>query len=83
MTVHTDMPGQQLYSANFLGGEPKGKNRRIYAPHSAIALETQFFPDSPNLAHFPDTNLRPGRSFASRTAYAFECTGAGSWPDSA
>ena len=73
MTVHTDMPGLQLYSANFLGAEPMGKHGKNYAPRSAVALEMQFFPDSPNQPHFPDTILRPGRSFASRTIYAFDC----------
>lgn len=32
MTVHTDMPGLQLYSANFLGAEPAGKHGQTYAP---------------------------------------------------
>ncbi|MDG5751554.1 galactose mutarotase [Qipengyuania sp. XHP0211] len=73
MTVHTDLPGLQLYSANFLGDKPMGKHGKNYAPRSAVALETQFFPDSPNQPHFPDTILRPGRSFASRTIYAFDC----------
>ena len=73
MTIHTDMPGLQLYSANFLGGEPAGKHGQTFTPRSAVALETQFYPDSPNQPHFPDTILRPGNSFASRTVYAFDC----------
>ncbi len=72
MTVQTDMPGLHFYSANFLGGEPTGKNGQTYAPRNAIALETQFFPDSPNQPHFPDSILRPGHSLASRTIYAFD-----------
>ena len=75
MTVHTDMPGMQLYSGNFLGPVANGRGEETFRRHSAVALETQFFPDSPNQPHFPDATLRPGERFASRTVHAFDVIG--------
>jgi aldose 1-epimerase len=38
---------------------------------SAICLETQHFPDSPNHPAFPTTELLPGAKFWSATIYKF------------
>lgn len=73
MTMSTDMPGLQFYSGNFLDGGTTGKNGQTYTNRCAAALETQFFPDSPNQPSFPNTILRPGSPFASRTIFAFDC----------
>lgn len=40
-------------------------------PRSAIALETQHLPDSPNRPDFPSTLLGPGETFRSGTLYRF------------
>ena len=71
MTLATDQPGLQLYSGNFLDGTIIGKEGTLYPHRSAVVLETQHFPDSPNQPHFPDAILRPERPFASRTIFAF------------
>lgn len=71
LTITTDQPGIQFYSGNFLDGSITGKGGRSYPHQSALALETQHFPDSPNQAHFPDTILRPGELFQSRTVFQF------------
>ena len=71
MDVVTTEPGLQLYSGNFLGGEPPGKGGRAYAPHDGFCLETQAFPDSPNRPEFPSTLVRPGRPYRSRTSFVF------------
>jgi aldose 1-epimerase len=72
MTVLTDQPGVQIYSANGLAGGPLGKGGAVYGNRHGIALETQHLPDSPNQPHFPRTTLRPGETFRSRTVYAFD-----------
>ena len=69
LTISTDQPGLQFYSGNFLDGSILGKGGVAYALRSAIALETQHFPDSPNHPHFPDALLRPEKVFESRTIY--------------
>ena len=57
--VYTDEPGIQVYTGNNLGYKHK-KN-------SGICLETQHFPNSPNEANFPSTELLPGEVFESNT----------------
>ncbi|NBR49905.1 galactose mutarotase [bacterium] len=71
MKVFTDQPGLQIYTANFLDGSLTGKSGRPYARQSALCLETQHFPDSPNQSQFPNTILRPGETYQSRTTYQF------------
>ena len=70
MAIHTTEPGFQLYTGNFLDDLP-GKRGAIYAPRSALCIETQHFPDSPNKPDFPSTVLEAGETFRSRTEYRF------------
>lgn len=69
LNVYTDQPGVQLYTANFLKGQ-RGKGGAVYAGHSAVCLETQRFPDSPNKPHFPSTLLQPGETYRHTCIYA-------------
>lgn len=71
MDVLTTEPGLQFYSGNFLDGTDKGKRGVGYAFRSALCLETQHFPDSPNQPTFPSTILRPGKVYRSETVYRF------------
>ena len=75
LEINTTEPGLQLYSGGQLGNSRIGKNGRPYRRHGAVALETQHFPDSPNVAHFPSTILRPGSRYFSRTVYRFGTRG--------
>ncbi|PYS98237.1 MAG: galactose-1-epimerase [Acidobacteria bacterium] len=68
--VLTTEPGIQFYSGNFLDGT-KGKNGKPYPFRSGFCLETQHFPDSPNRANFPSTELKPGQTYSQTTIYAF------------
>jgi aldose 1-epimerase len=63
MEVHTTQPGVQLYTGNWLDGSNKGKGGKSYNMRSALCLETQNFPDSPNKPGFPSTLLRPGEVY--------------------
>jgi aldose 1-epimerase len=71
LTVSTTEPGIQFYSGNFLDGTEHGKDGKAYTHRSALCLETQHFPDSPNHASFPTTVLKPGREYRSTTVYRF------------
>jgi aldose 1-epimerase len=66
----TEEPGVQFYSGNFLDGKLTGKGRR-YGHRSALCLEPQHFPDSPNQPNFPNTILRPGEEYATVSTYRF------------
>jgi len=69
LIVNTTMPGIQLYTANYLGADPIGKNGVAYQGNGALCLETQFYPDSPNQAHFPSATLEKDQQFYSVTEY--------------
>jgi len=73
MEVKTTEPGIQVYTANNLSGKENeiGKGRVPYLSRSAICLETQHFPDSPNHPNFPTTVLNPGEDYVSTTIYKF------------
>jgi aldose 1-epimerase len=71
MEVLTTEPGIQFHSGNFLDGSDVGKGGRPYLRRSALCLETQRFPDSPNKSHFPNSILRKGETFNSETVYRF------------
>ena len=71
LLVFTDQPGLQLYTANFLDGSLIGKSGRPYLKRGSLCLETQHFPDSPNQPNFPNTTLRPGETYQTRTICQF------------
>ena len=71
MEAYTDQPGIQFYGGNFLEGGDKDKTGKAYEHRTALCLETQHFPDSPNHPQFPTTVLKPGETFSSVTSYRF------------
>jgi aldose 1-epimerase len=71
LEVSTTEPGIQFYTGNFLDGTITGKQGRRYPRRSALTLETQHYPDSPNHPAFPSTLLRPGETYRSTTVYRF------------
>ncbi|MFI3313449.1 MAG: aldose epimerase family protein [Eubacteriales bacterium] len=70
MTTETTEPGMQFYSGNFIS-EHMGKKSKLATRRSAICLETQKFPDSPNNPHFPSSVLKAGEAYHSETIYTF------------
>ena len=70
MEVYTDLPGVQMYTANFLNHLP-GKNGAVYEKRDAVCLETQYFPDAVHHDNFPSPICRKGEKYDTRTAYRF------------
>lgn len=72
MTMFTSAPAVQLYSGNFLGGTPN-RSGGEYASYSGVALESEFLPDSPNHATWPQPScwIKPGQAYKSATTYQF------------
>lgn len=60
MTVTTDQPAVQLYTAD-----------HIDPPRSALCLETEVLPDTPNRPEFGSALLRPGETYRQTTRHAF------------
>jgi aldose 1-epimerase len=75
LTVSTTQPGVQLYTANFMDSNMRGKRGLVYEKHAGICLETQHFPDSPHHSEFPSTVLRPGEQYRETTIYRFDVAG--------
>ena len=71
MEVSTTEPGVQLYTANWLDGSLVGKGGVVYNRHCGLCLETQHFPNSINIPHFPNTVLKPGETYHQLTIYRF------------
>lgn len=70
MEVYTTEPGIQLYTGNFECGY-KGTHGTTYPRRSAVCLECQHFPDSPNRPYFPPVTLSPGEEYQQKTIYKF------------
>ncbi|MFF1835955.1 aldose epimerase family protein [Streptomyces sp. NPDC058231] len=71
MEVWTTEPGIQVYTANQLDGSLTGPTGRRHDRYSAVCLETQHLPDSPNRPDYPSTEVRPGEAVVSRTEFRF------------
>ena len=70
LSVYTEQPSIHLYSANYFHPYVKGFHG-FYKKHSALAIETQSFPDSPNHSNFPTTLLKKDENYETTTIYEF------------
>ena len=70
MNVFTDLPGIQFYAGNFL--KDPGKGGVYYGKRSAIALETQYYPDSVNHPDWRQPFTPAGTPYHTETRYRFD-----------
>lgn len=63
MRLESNQPGLQLYTVNTPNAE--------LAPHHAVCLEPQAWPDAPNHPEFPDAILRPGETYENQIRFVF------------
>jgi len=63
MDVYTDKPGLQVYTGTMLGAP--------FVPYAGVCLETQHFPNAPNIDTFPSTVITPEEAYRSTTVFAF------------
>jgi aldose 1-epimerase len=73
MNLFTTQPGVQFYTGNHLPKTPPiiGKNGEKYSYRSGFAMETQHYPNSPNIPSFPTTTLKKGELFHQESVYNF------------
>jgi len=64
MDIHTDQPGVQFYSGNWLGTP--------FKPRAGLCLEFQDVPNAPNMDGFPSTLLNPGEVYRRQITLRFE-----------
>lgn len=70
MEVYTDLPGVQMYTANFLNGE-SGKEGAIYGRRAGVCFETQYFPDAINKKNFVSPVCKAGQRYHTMTEFKF------------
>ncbi len=70
MEVLTTQPGMQIYTGNWIEKQT-GKIGKTYDRQDAVCLETQGFPNSPNVPFFPSPVLRPGQKYDEWCIYKF------------
>lgn len=63
LIIKTDQPGVQLYTGNHLEGN--------FRKNQGLCLETQNFPNSPNIKSFPSSVLKANRNYYSKTSFHF------------
>ena len=71
LDVFTDLCGVQLYTGNFLDGTQPGKHGEPLIKHAGFCLETQFYPNTPNMPEFPQCTVEAGKPFESCTVFRF------------
>ena len=71
LEVLSTEPAVQFYSGNFLDGTLTGKDGKVYNFRTGFCLEPQHYPDSPNHANFPSTELKPGQVYKNTIVYRF------------
>ena len=71
MTLSSNQPGLQLYTANWLTPEVHDFEGKPLRPYHAVCMEPQQFPDAPNRPDFPTPVLRPGEIYRHETIFAF------------
>ena len=71
MTLSTTEPGLQVYDGAKLDGSIMGHGGTPISSRSALALEPQGWPDSPNRPAFPQAILRPGETYRHHSLYRF------------
>jgi aldose 1-epimerase len=63
MQLWTTEPACQVYDGGNIKVRVAGLDGVGYGAHAGLCLEPQHVPNSPNLAHFPSTVLRPGQVY--------------------
>lgn len=73
LEVYTDLPGVQLYCGGWLArsGNPGKASNGAVTYRRGLALETQFYPDTPHHDNFPPALMQPGEAFTTATEFRF------------
>ena len=65
LAVAATSVGFHFYTGHYIPAQPTGRGGRAFGPSAGLAIEPGFFPNSPNVPHFPSPVLLPGRVFSS------------------
>ena len=68
LEVYTNEPLVHFYTGKWIP-TLHGKNGNNYAPFNGFCFETHKHPNAINIPHFPNTILRPGETYQTKTMY--------------
>ncbi|MCH3917006.1 MAG: galactose mutarotase [Spirochaetia bacterium] len=71
LDISTTMPAIQMYTSNTLSSETLTKEGIPCCQYGGLALETEFYPDSPNQPTFPSCLYGAGKVYEEVTEYTF------------
>ena len=71
LEVYTNEPGMQVYTGNFQGTGIACKHGIKYPKHVSVCLESQKYPNSPNVKEWPSPYVKPGEQYYSHLVYKF------------
>lgn len=69
--LETTEPGVGVYLAGHLTKQVAGKGGAPLGPFTGFTLETQKFPNAPNVPQFPNCVLRPGETYQHAMRFTF------------
>lgn len=72
LTLRSDQPGAQIYTAGSLESAVTGRGGQKLRPFSALCIEPQGYPDAPNHPHFPSIMVTPESPYQQRLELVFE-----------
>lgn len=70
LEVYTSYPGLMVYTNDYFS-DKEADNADSFSPKNGIALECQYYPDSPNHIHFPSTILNEEEEYRQNILYKF------------
>ena len=66
LDIFSNLPGVQLYTSQSL------RYKKKLFPYQGVCLETQFFPESPNIKKFPSTLIKPKKIYKYFTKFKIQ-----------
>jgi aldose 1-epimerase len=71
LVIESTEPGVQVFTGGSLDTAPhEGHEGQPYGPNAGIAIEPQFWPDTPNHPEYPSSRLEPGETYRQTTRFA-------------
>lgn len=75
LTLRTTEPGLQFYTGGYLSAAVTGKGGVPLCKHAGFCLESQKFPGSPGIGHFPSARLDPGMGYRHEMQFGLSICG--------
>ena len=72
LQIFSDYPGAVVYCGNYFDGRQMDKNQHPLNAYAGIAIEMQYYPNSPNMPGVPSCIVHKGETSHHRIRYGFK-----------